>query len=190
MSKFFAFIYRMKYITRWALMRNTMHENVAEHSYHVSLLAHALAVIGRDVFKKSVSPERAAACALYHDMPEILTGDMPTPVKYFSPEIRSAFSKLENSAAERLLTLLPAEVKDGIASAAMPDDPELKKLIHAADKLSAYIKCLEERRAGNREFIKAEEQIKKDLLKLGMPEVDYFIDSFIPAFSLTLDELD
>lgn len=190
MSKFFAFVYRMKYIMRWSLMRNTQNENVAEHSYHVAVLAHALAVISRDVFKTHISPEGVAACALYHDMPEILTGDMPTPVKYFNPEIRKAYSEIESFASDKLLSMLPNELKNGIAAAALPEDPEVSRLVRAADKLAAYIKCLEERRAGNHDFVKAEEQIKDNISKMKLPELEYFIDKFIPAFSLTLDELD
>ena len=151
MNKFFAFIYRMKYISRWALMRNTRVENVAEHSFHVSVLAHALAVISRDVFGKDINPETVACAALYHDMSEILTGDMPTPIKYYGADIKTAYKKIEEIATDKLLGGLTPETRGGISEAAVPKEEEVKALIKAADKLDAYIKCCEELSAGNRD---------------------------------------
>lgn len=187
---FFALISRMRNIRRWGLMANTFEENVQEHSHMVAVLAHALALIRRDVFHRSADPERAAAVALFHDASEILTGDLPTPVKYFNPEISSAYREIEKISLEKLLTMLPDELKPAYRSvllAARGDDPAAE-LVHAADKLAAYIKCVEELRAGNGEFKKAASQLKEKLLKLGIPEVGYFMEHFIPSFSLTLDE--
>lgn len=189
MSKFFAFIYRMKYILRWSLMRNTRAENIAEHSFHVSVLAHALAVISRDVFGKSVVPERVATAALYHDMSEILTGDLPTPIKYYGADIKAAYKRIEREAEEKLLSNLTPEMKGGVSDAALCDDPEIKKLIKAADKLDAYIKCIEEINAGNNDFKTALTQTRGALYKMEMQEVEYFIDNYLEAFSMTVDEL-
>lgn len=189
MSKFFAFIYRMKYISRWSLMRNTRTENVAEHSYHVSVLAHALAVISRDVFGNDVDPGRVCAAALYHDMPEILTGDLPTPIKYYGSDIKEAYKRIEKEASEKLLSNLTVEMRGGIAAAAMEADANVNKFVKAADKLDAYIKCCEEINAGNRDFKTAEEQTRAALDKMEMPEVKYFIENYLPAFSMTVDEL-
>ena len=190
MGKFFAFLYRMKYISRWSLMRSVRSENVAEHSYHVSVLAHALAVIARDVFKKSVDPGRVCAAALYHDMPEIITGDLPTPVKYHDPEIKSAYKRIEREAAERLLGYLSDDIKGGISEAVLEEDAEIVRLIRAADKLDAYIKCIEEKNAGNREFDRAALQTRAALEKMQAPEAEYFLKNYGEAFSLTLDELE
>lgn len=189
MSKFFAFIYRMKYISRWSLMRNTRTENVAEHSYHVSVLAHALAVISRDVFGKSVDPGRVASAALYHDMSEILTGDLPTPIKYYGADIKQAYKRIEREAEERLLSNLTPEMKAGITCAAMDGDEAVNALVKAADKLDAYIKCLEEINAGNNDFKTALAQTKEALDKMDMPELRYFTDNCLAAFSMTVDEL-
>ncbi len=189
MSKFFAFIYRMKYISRWSLMRNTRTENVAEHSFHVSVLAHALAVISRDVFGKEIDPARVAAAALYHDMPEILTGDLPTPIKYYGADIKQAYKRIEKEAGEKLLSHLTPEMKPGIAAAAMDCDDAVNRLVKAADKLDAYIRCLEEINAGNRDFETAAKQTKAALDKMDMPEVKYFIENYMAAFSMTVDEL-
>ncbi len=189
MNKFFAFIYRMKYISRWSLMRNTRVENLAEHSFHVSVLAHALAVISRDVFGNNVSPERAAAVALYHDMPEILTGDLPTPIKYYGADIRCAYKKIEAEAAEKLINMLDLKIKRGIRETALCNDEKILLIVRAADKLDAYIKCCEEKNAGNRDFEKAERQTMEALKKLSLPEVEYFIENYLAAFTVTVDEL-
>ena len=189
-NSFFALISRMKNISRWSLMRNSASENVQEHSHMVAVIAHALAVIRRDIFKHNADPGQAAAVALFHDAPEILTGDLPTPVKYFDPDIMSAYKRVELLASEKLLSALPEEMRASYRELLSPEDAELFPLIRAADKLAAYIKCLEERKAGNSEFRLAAEQTRKKLDDLSLPEVDYFIEHFIPAFDLTLDELD
>ena len=190
MSKFVALLHRMKYILRWSLMRNTSTENIAEHSYYTATIAHMLAVISRDVFKKDINPDRVAVCALYHDTGEILTGDMPTPIKYLNPEIRDVYKKIEESAAKKLISDLPEEIKPAIAGSLEETDAQVLKIVKAADKLSAYFKCIEERCAGNRDFIKAESQTLESINKMQMEEVEYFIRYFAPAFSLTLDELE
>ena len=164
---FFAYMFRMRYISRWALMRNTRTENVQEHSYEAAVLSHALAVIGRDVFRKELDPDGIAAAALFHDAPEIITGDMPTPIKYYNPSLKNAYRQVEAAAQDKLLSMLP---------------PEL-------DKLSAYIKCVEELKAGNAEFKKAAEQTMAALKAMDMEELDWFMERFLPAFALTLDEL-
>jgi len=188
---FFALISRMRNITRWTLMRNNTVENIQEHSHMVAIIAHALAVIRRDVFGARADPDKAAAVALYHDATEIFTGDMPTPIKYFDPEIVSAYKRVENVALRKLLSALPSEMRPAyemLLSSAAGD--ETLELVKAADKLAAYIKCLEELKTGNLEFRLAADQSLKKLLGLEMPEVGYFIENFIPAFELTLDELD
>ena len=188
--QFFAYLSRMRYIDRWGLMRNTFQENIQEHSHMVAVLAHALAVIRRDVFGGEADPGAAAAAALYHDAPEILTGDLPTPVKYYDPDIRDAYKRVEEIAAQKLLDMLPDELRPAFAPLVREDyDPELKRLVKAADKLSAYIKCVEELKAGNSEFKRAAEQTLEALKAYQLPELDYFMEHFLPAFSLTLDEL-
>ncbi len=189
MSKFFAFIYRMKYISRWSLMRNTRTENVAEHSFHVAVLAHALAVISRDVFGKDIDPGKAASAALYHDMPEILTGDLPTPIKYYGSDIKNAYKRIEAEATKTLLLNLTDEMREGISAAAAESDAEILKLVKAADKLDAYIKCLEEINAGNSDFKTARQQTHDALFSLELPEVKYFVENYLDAFSMTVDEL-
>lgn len=187
---FFALISRMRNIRRWGLMANTFEENIQEHSHMVAVLAHALAMIRRDVFLKEADPEHAAAVALFHDASEILTGDLPTPVKYFNPEIRKAYAQIETVSLEKLLKMLPGELAPGYRSLLFShqhDDPA-NELVHAADKLAAYIKCVEELRAGNGEFKKAAQQLKKTLDENPLEEVGYFMTHFIPSFSLTLDE--
>ena len=187
---FFALISRMRYIGRWGLMRNSMPENIQEHSHMVAVIAHALALIRRDVFKRDCDPNEYAAIALYHDAPEILTGDMPTPIKYYNEEINSAYKQVESIAAQRLIELLPEELRPAYSQLLhFEEDGEKKAIIKAADKLSAYIKCIEERKAGNGEFSSAEKQTKEILENMDLPEVDYFMEHFLPAFELTLDEL-
>lgn len=187
---FFALISRMRDIRRWGLMRNTFEENVQEHSHMVAVIAHALAVIGRDVYGRDTQPDRCAVAALYHDASEILTGDLPTPVKYHNPEIREAYHKIEAHAQTRLLRHLPEPLRESIGSYMLPDrlDGLTRDYVHAADKLSAYIKCVEERRAGNAEFKSAGDSLLAALEKSDMPEVKYFLDNFIPSFGMTLDE--
>lgn len=188
MENFYALIARMKNIDRWALMRSVTRENVQEHSHMVAVLAHALAVIRRDVFGIASDPNAAAAVALFHDAGEILTGDLPTPIKYRNPDIMAAYRQVESEAAEKLLSMLPEELRPAYTPLLKEADPELKPLVKAADKLSAYIKCIEERRAGNDEFFQAEGKILEALHGYNLPEVEYFLEHFIPAFELTLDE--
>ena len=187
---FFAYLSRMRYIGRWSLMRNAMPENIQEHSHMVAVIAHALAIIRRDVMGVPCDPEEYAAVALYHDCSEILTGDLPTPIKYHSPEIMDAYRQVEQLACDKLLDTLPTELRgafqpvlDGETAARCHD------LVKAADKLSAYIKCIEERRAGNDDFLSAERSTRRTLESYRLLEVDYFLEHFIPAFELTLDEL-
>ncbi len=189
-NHFFAMHSRMKHINRWALMRNTAKENISEHSNDVAVIAHALAVIKNERFGGKVNPERAAFLGLYHDMPEIITGDMPTPVKYFSSTMREAFSKVEEMACDKLVSMLPEDMKKHYEGAFFPEekDAEEWKLVKAADKISALIKCIEEENAGNNEFIKAKESTVKAIEKMQLPEALEFIREFIPSFSLSLDE--
>ena len=187
---FFAYLSRMRYISRWGLMRNTFQENIQEHSHMVAVLSHALAVIRRDVLGKEADPGLAAAAALYHDAPEILTGDLPTPIKYYSPDIRDAYKRVEEVSADKLAAMLPEELRGAFTPLLREDyDPDTRALVKAADKLSAYIKCVEELKAGNSEFRQAAEQTLEALKSYGLPEVDYFMERFLPAFGLTLDEL-
>lgn len=188
-SHFFAYISRMRFIQRWALMRNTAPENVQEHSHQVAVLAHALALIRNEQFGGHVDPGLVAAAALYHDASEILTGDMPTPIKYDNPTIRTAYKDVEAVAAGKLLRMLPPELQAAYAPVLTAVDPEVEHLVKAADKLSAHIKCLEELKAGNAEFREAAAQTRKALEAFDLPEVRYFMDTFLPSFSLTLDEL-
>ncbi len=191
-SSFFAMISRMKYIDRWALMRNTRSENISEHSQEVAVLAHALCVIGNKRLGKSLNADRAAVIALYHDAAEIITGDMPTPVKYYDTAIREAYRRIEDDAACKLLQLLPDDLREEFERVLLPEQTEdgyLLLLIKAADKLSALIKCLEEEKAGNREFVKAEKAARDKLVLMKLPEVDIFLEEFIPAYACTLDEL-
>lgn len=187
---FFALISRMRYINRWSLMRNSYTENIQEHSHMVAVLAHALAVIRRDVFGKSADPDACAAAALFHDAPEILTGDLPTPVKYFNPEIRDAYQKVESVAEAKLLAMLPEQLRPVYAPLLRGGDEDVHQLVRAADKLAAYIKCLEELDAGNHEFKRAAQETLASLEGYHMPELTYFIEHFSKAFGLTLDELD
>ena len=189
MDNFYALMARMKNISRWALMRSVMPENVQEHSHMVAVLAHALAVIRRDVYGVPCDPNAAAAAALFHDASEILTGDLPTPIKYNNPEIMAAYRQVEAAASEKLLDMLPAELRPAYEPLLQDPDAGTRALVKAADKLSAYIKCIEERRAGNDEFRQAERKSLETLRGYGMPEVDYFLEHFIPAFDRTLDEL-
>lgn len=188
-SSFFAYIFRMRYIARWALMRNTRTENVEEHSYEVSVLAHALAVVGQEIFHKDVNPDRVATAALFHDAPEIITGDLPTPIKYFNPAIKSAYDQVEAVAQDKLLGMLPHELTEAYAPLLRVEDPQVRRYIKAADKLAAWLKCLEERKAGNREFVQAEEETLHALKDMNMDEVTWFLEHMGEAFGLTLDEL-
>ena len=190
MQDFFAFISRMKYIPRWSLMRSTVQENVQEHSHMTAVLAHALGLIRRDVFGVPCDPEHLAAVALYHDAPEILTGDLPTPVKYHGAGIKAAYDEVEALAVEKLLGELPEALRPAYRALLTAErDPAEYELVRAADKLSALIKCVEERKAGSREFLSAETATLKKLAELHLPEADYFIEHFLPGFEKNLDEL-
>ena len=188
MHHFFAYIDRMRYIERWALMRNSVRENIQEHSHQVAVLAHALAVIRNELFGGQVDTGAVAAAALYHDAGEILTGDMPTPIKYFNPEIREAYRKVEEVADEKLLDMLPPELRPVYEDILRPADPEVEELVKAADKISALIKCIEEDRMGNREFEMALRAQEAKVEAIDLPEVAYFRKEFMPAYYLTLDE--
>ena len=188
-SHFFAYLSRMRFIQRWALMRNTAPENVQEHSHQVAVLAHALAVIRHEKFGGQVDPGAVAVAALYHDASEILTGDMPTPIKYDNPAIQGAYRDVEKMAEQKLLGMLPQELREVYAPILTVPDEETRRLVKAADKLSAHIKCLEELKAGNLEFRQAAEQTRRALESYDLPEVRYFIDTFLESFSLSLDEL-
>jgi len=189
-NDFFALLSRMKYISRWSLMRSTVQENVQEHSHMVAVLAHALGLIRRDVFGQPCDPEHLAAIALYHDAPEILTGDLPTPIKYHSDGIKSAYDEVEELAVEKLLSELPEVLRPAYRELLeAPKHPEDYALVKAADKLSAYIKCVEERKAGNLEFLSAEAATLKKLREMGLPEMDWFLDHLVRGFEKNLDEL-
>lgn len=187
---FFAYISRMRYIGRWSLMRNSLPENIQEHSHMVAVIAHALGIIRRDVLGIPCDPEEYAVVALYHDSSEILTGDLPTPIKYHSAEIMGAYKQVEELACNKLLDTLPEEMRNAFQPLLTGETQEhCHDLVKAADKLSAYIKCIEERKAGNDEFLSAEKQTRRALEESELPEVRYFMENFIPAFEKTLDEL-
>lgn len=186
---FYALASRMKYIHRWGLMKNTSDENVQQHSFDVAVIAHALAVIGNTVFGKNYNADHIAVIAMYHDISEIFTGDLPTPVKYQNPEIISAFKNIEHTAKENLLKKLPEDMRSTYKDIFDGEHGENGVLVKAADKISAYIKCIEEAISGNKEFKNAEETLKKSIEKMNLPEADYFIKHFVPAYSLTLDEI-
>ena len=189
-NEFYALLGRMRYITRWGLMRNTFSENVQEHSHQVAVLAHALALIRREVLKlDGPDPDRCAVAALYHDATETLTGDLPTPIKYYNPDIKAAYKQVERIAGQHLLDMLPPELRDCYAHLVMEDDAEVKSIIKAADKLSAYIKCIEEQKAGNTDFDSAAEQTMRAMQAMQLPELNWFIRECLPAFSLNLDQL-
>ena len=186
-NHFFAVMSRMKNIYRWGLMRNTRRENLSEHSLEVAQIAHALAIIGNKRFGKNYDANYAATVAMYHDTSEIITGDMPTPIKYYNDEIKAAYKQIEAAAEKQLLEMLPEDFKEDFGCIYSPDE-ETKRLVKAADKLSALVKCIEELNMGNREFAVAEKTIRKALIQLKMPEVDLFLKEFIPSFELSIDE--
>ena len=191
MSHLFAYLSRMKFIKRWGLMHSTYPENIQEHSLRVAMIAHALAVIRNRRFGGAVSPERAALLALYHDVGEVLTGDMPAPVKYFNPEIRGAYRAIETAANQRLLNMVPEALREEYRPlfVAATADRDAWDVVKAADKLCAYLKCVEEVAAGNREFSRAEQALRATVEALPQPEVRYFLETFAPSLRLTLDEL-
>lgn len=188
--KFYALLSRMRYITRWGLMRNTFPENIQEHSHQVAVLAHSLALIRRDILGLEADPERCATAALYHDASEILTGDLPTPIKYYNPAIKSAYKQVERVSGEKLLAMLPEQLQASMAPLIFEDDPVSCDIVKAADKLSAHIKCIEELKAGNLEFVSAANQTKKALTEMHLPELDWFIEHCLESFAKDLDELE
>lgn len=187
MSHYYAMLFRMKYINRWALMHNLRAETLSEHSLETAFIAHALAVIENRRFGKNINAERAALLALFHDTHEILTGDLPTPVKYFDENIKNSYKKIEAVAEERLLSLIPQDLKADFESIYREDDTELLKLVKAADKISALIKCEEEIALGNHEFDVAKKQTEKAIKNLKIKSADCFLEEFLPSFSLPLD---
>lgn len=190
-NEFYALMGRMRYITRWGLMRNTFSENIQEHSHQVAVLAHALALIRRDILGLAgPDPDRCAVAALYHDASEILTGDLPTPIKYYNPAIKDAYKQVERISGERLLSMLPHQLRESYEHLVLEDDESLNPIVKAADKLSAYIKCVEEQKAGNTEFDSAAQQTMEAMRSMNRPELDWFIREALPAFSLNLDELE
>lgn len=189
-ENFFALISRMRHITRWSLMRSSIPENIQEHSHMTAVIAHALGLIRRDVFGEECDVNELAAIALYHDAPEIFTGDLPTPIKYHSRRIRAAYGEVEDAAAQRLLDTLPEQLRGAYGDLLSAHrDSSRYELVKAADKLSAYIKCIEERKAGNLEFLSAEKSTREILGQSSLPEVRYFMEHFIPAFERNIDEL-
>ena len=191
MFNFFAYISRMKLINRWGLMRNTHLENVQEHSLQVAIVAHALALIKNKYFAGKIDAERVATIAIFHEAPEVITGDLATPIKYFNPEIREAYGRIETVAGEKLLSMLPEELMEEYRPFFVrnKEDEENWQIVKAADKICAYLKCVEELKAGNQEFEKAGNKIKGELESFQAPEVKFFLENFVPGFSLTLDEL-
>lgn len=186
---FFAYLSRLRLIHRWSLMRNTVPENDAEHSLQVAMIAHAIAIIARDRYGKDVDPEHVLSLAVYHDATEVMTGDLPTPVKYHSDELRGAYHRLEELSADRLLALLPEDLQPAYNPYMKQASGYEHTLVKAADRISACIKCMEEQRAGNREFDYAAENIRDSIASIDLPEVKDFLTDFLPAFDMTLDEL-
>lgn len=189
-NHFFAMMSRMKYITRWGLMRNTIKENISEHSLEVAMIAHALGVINNVVYKGNVDPDRLALLGIYHDVTEIITGDMPTPVKYYNKDIKSAYKHVEKIAGEELLSGLPEEFRDYYRNLLIEDEDESQnwKFVKAADKISAFIKCIEELNMGNNDFSEAHKTIENAIINMHLPEADYFMEHFIDAYNKTIDE--
>ena len=189
-NEFYALMGRMRYITRWGLMRNTFSENISEHSQMTAVLAHALALIRRDILNlPTPDPDRCAVAALYHDASEILTGDLPTPIKYYNPGIKDAYKQVEHIAGNRLLDMLPPQLRSSYEHLVLEDDEEVLPFVKAADKLSAHIKRLEEQKAGNTEFDTAAKQTWDSMKAMARPELDWFLDNCLGAFGLNLDQL-
>jgi len=191
MSHFFAYLSRMRFIGRWGLMHSTRPENIQEHSLRVAMIAHALAVIRNRLFAGGVNPDRLAVLGLYHDAAEVLTGDLPRPVKYFNPEIETSYRRIETVAREKLLGMVPDTLREDYAALFRQESASAveQELVKTADKLCAYMKCLEEVTAGNREFGEAEKALWQTIEATELPEVRYFVRTFVPSFRLTLDEL-
>ena len=190
MYKFFAYLNRMKYINRWSLMRSTVTENIMEHSQQVAVIAHALAMISNTYFGGNLDANSIAVKAIFHETSEVITGDLPTPIKYFNDEIRTSYKALERYSNERLLGFLPSELSAKYATIINADKDEEYKYVKYADKICAYLKCIDEEKIGNSEFAKAKQTLKKDIDEFNSKEVDWFMQNFVPAYSLTLDELD
>lgn len=190
-SHFFAHLSRLKLINRWPLMRNVRTENVSEHSLQVAFVAHALAIIKNKHFNGKVNPERIALLAMYHDASEVITGDLPTPTKYYNPQITTEYKKIEKIAQNKLINMLPQELQDDFRTLIDDDfyDEREKNIVKQADALCAYLKTIEELSAGNNEFRLAEQRLKKTLSERGSPEMNYFLEIFVPSFSLSLDEI-
>ena len=189
-NEFYALLGRMRYITRWGLMRNTFSENIQEHSHQVAVLAHALALIRRDILQLPCpDPDKCAVAALYHDATEILTGDMPTPIKYYNPDIKDAYKQVERIAGQRLLEMVPEALRDSYTAYVMEEDAQIVPIVKAADKRSAYIKCVEEQKAGNTEFDSAEAATMASMKAMNRPELDWFIENCLEPFRLNLDQL-
>lgn len=187
---FYAFLSRMKYIKRWSLMRSVIEENIMEHTFMVTTVAHSLALIRKEIFGEEVDLYKVLTVAQYHETGEVITGDLPTPIKYFNDDITTAYKDLEKGASEKLINKLPEELRNEYRQAIFPDKDSIEaKLVKCADKICALIKCLEELRAGNKEFKKAKESILKEVLSYDLPECKYFIDKILPSFEKTLDEL-
>ena len=189
-NEFYALMGRMRYITRWGLMRNTFSENIQEHSHQVAVLAHALALIRRDILHlPGPDPDKCAVAALYHDATEILTGDLPTPIKYYNPEMKAAYKQVEKVAGNRLLDMLPQELRESYAPLVLEEDKDVRPVVKAADKLSAHIKCLEEQKAGNSEFLSAVTQTRQAMEILDLPELNWFLENCLEPFTRNLDQL-
>ena len=189
-NEFYALMGRMRYITRWGLMRNTFSENISEHSHMTAVLAHALALIRRDILKlPTPDPDRCAVAALYHDASEILTGNLPTPIKYYNPDIKEAYKQVERIAGNRLLDMLPPQLRASYEHLVLEDEENVLPFVKAADKLCAHIKCLEEQKAGNTEFDTAAKQTWESMRAMARPELDWFLDNCLGAFALNLDQL-
>ena len=189
-NEFFALMGRMRYITRWGLMRNTFSENLTEHSYMTAVLAHALALIRRDILKlEGPDPDRCAVAALYHDASELLTGDLPTPVKYYNPDIKQAYKQVEHIAGNRILDMLPAQLRSSYEHDVLEDDLTVKPIVKAADKLSAHIKCLEEQKSGNTDFDYAARQTWEAMKAMKLPELEWFLENCLTPFTMNLDQL-
>ena len=188
-SHFYAYLNRMKYIRRWGLMHSTSPENDMEHAAQTALLAHGIALIARERYHRDIDPEHVLALALYHDAQEVVTGDLPTPVKYHSPELQSAYHRMEKEAAERIVALAPEELREAYRPYFIPSQNAALQLVKAADRIAAYIKCVEERQAGNREFLSAEVSILKSIQAIDLPEVQDFFRECVPSFGMNLDEI-
>ena len=189
MNHFFAYLDRLKLIRRWGLMRNTVPENDMEHSMQTALIAHGLAVLGKTRHQRDIDPAHVVVLALYHDVGEVITGDLPTPIKYYNPDIKTAYKEVERIAGNRLLDMLPPELRSSYTHYVLEDDAELEPFVKAADKLSAHIKCLEEQKAGNTEFDSAAQQTLDALKAMNSPELEWFLNNCLQAFTLNLDQL-